>query len=246
MLKKQIQAMLKGNNGDQRSLSAIFLSDTDRSMVLVVTTASRLAFVPFKDAIANRMAYLFRIPQKPKTSVSVPLELAAARRFVILDNVPGDRLARVLSPVDTPEQLDDQNVVYLNYNNRAPGRDETVGSGCHRDLPPGLSISHTIANANGVGSTHTILGRDGDGRLGLGGNDNWNAKGFAFNDSPLFGLSPDDYIDNARAMQSWLMFSKNIGVLPGTAIMVVVVAGLTISAFLKLIRTRLCPFCEYT
>jgi hypothetical protein len=73
-------------------------------MVLAVTTASRLAFVPFKDAIANRMAYLFRIPQKPKTSVSVPLELAAARRFVILDNGPGDRLARVPSDLGVKEK----------------------------------------------------------------------------------------------------------------------------------------------
>jgi hypothetical protein len=41
-----------------------------------------------------------------------------ARRFVILDNCPGDRLAQVLSPMDTPEQLDDQDVVYRQFGTR--------------------------------------------------------------------------------------------------------------------------------
>ena len=159
---------------DKRPLSPIFPSSTDKNSVLAVTSDSHLAFLPLKDAIALKLSYLFRIPQKPETSISVPLELAKWGRFVTLDTGPGFRLAHVPLPMQNPEELEMDDVVYLNYNNRPPGPNESSSG-----LPPGISISHLRVNPNGIGGTHIILGRGGDGRLGLITDGDTKARGSA-------------------------------------------------------------------
>jgi hypothetical protein len=143
--------------------------------VLAVSTTSPLAFVPLKDAIAKGMSYLFRIPLKPQPrpsqNVSVPLELDAhsSGRFVVLGErlAAGDRLAQVVS-VQNPEELDDQDVVYLNYSTT------TMNNGREgiQYLPFGISISHMVPVAGtgtsykGSGSMHVMLSLTDDGGLG--------------------------------------------------------------------------------
>jgi hypothetical protein len=157
---------------DKNPPSPIFLSSTDRDVVLAVlgeTDGSHLAFVPIKDAISKKLSFLFEVPPRPEkgSSLSIPLVLAGQWRFVTLprkSTPPGYRLAHV---VTFPDQNSD--MIYINYNLLMyPGQ----------DLPFGISIGGLDLNAN-----TTILGLDADGRLGLdtgsGTIGNGTTKGYA-------------------------------------------------------------------
>jgi hypothetical protein len=62
----------------RKSMSPIFLSLTDKGVVLAILEDSTLAFVPLEDAQAQKLSYTFKIPPAPKvgSSSSIPLQVA--------------------------------------------------------------------------------------------------------------------------------------------------------------------------